>query len=73
MKHSSVANMQFPLASREDFLASLLAEETILSFLKWIFLKELFPVVPQTEMLQELGPFLKYLDFVVLFALETLH
>ena len=73
MKNSGVANMKFSLAGREHFLAGLLTEETILSLLERIFLKELLPVVSQTEMFEELGPLLEDLDFVVLFALQTLH
>ena len=73
MKNSRVANMQLPLDSCEDFFARLLAEETILALLEWIFLKQLLPIVSQTEVFEELILLLKDLDFVVLFALETLH
>ena len=73
MKNSSVANMKFSLAGREHFLARLLAEETILALLEGIFLKELLPVVAETEMFEELRPLLEDLDFVVLFTLQTLH
>ena len=73
MKNSRVANMKFSLASSEDFLARLLAEETVLSLLEGIFLQQLLPVVTQTEMFEELRPLLEDLDFVVLSALQTLH
>ena len=73
MKNSCVANMKFSLGRPEDFLPRLLTEETILSLLERIFLQEFLPIVTQTEVFQELGPLLEDLDFVVLFALETLN
>ena len=73
VKNSGVANMKFSLAGREHSLARLLTEETIFSLQEGILLKELLPVVSQTKMFEELGPLLEDLDFVVLFALQTLH